>query len=964
MRCLESKYSGNQHLLSTNQARKAVKKAMEDGSHSWEWTHKKTNGVEFATTVLSTKFKWGNRDLLQGTIRDITERKQSEKELKESEEKYRELAQSSNSIIMKLDRDCNVTFFNKYAQKFFGFSEDEIIGRSAIGTIIPKFESTGRNLEILIEKLFDNPEAFADNENENICKNGERVWIAWRNKSTYDGDGKLSSLLCTGYDITERKRAQAALKESEEKVTKAFHTSPVIMGISDLNTGEYTEVNQIFYDKLGFTTKEVIGVNAANVIRMDGKFRKRIVAKLQKQGSVLNEETIIYNKNGAALTVLLSAEIIELKNKKYIFTSALDISERKKVENALAKAHDELENKVKKRTSELEIMNQELRKSQYLLRRIIDSIEGEVFVKDTNGKYQLVNKSFGKSFGVETNSVLGKDDFFISPPEVAAQLQERDKRIMASKIAEKAEESGIVKGKLLTYLSHKAPLINENGEVFGICGIAFDITQQKAIEEELRMSKEEAEKANKAKSDFLSTMSHELRTPLNAILGYSQLFQRDSKLNNQQREDIKIINHSGKHLLDLINDILELSKIESGKNKLTENDFKLTNIASMLKNSFSLRAKEKGLKLNINFDPDTPEYIKTDEGKFRQILFNLISNAVKFTESGNIQVGIKSNVDTTKKTYLEVIVKDTGPGISANEIDKLFYAFEQTSVGEQKKEGTGLGLAISRKYAQMLGGDLTVDSKLGAGSTFTVKIAVEVLEQEQISRLTSEMTERKVLKIKSDEKLYKILVVDDDLGSRDLLKRLLDLVGFQVKTAENGKEGFNHFLSWQPDLILMDMRMPVMDGYETTCRIKNSNAETIPPIIALTASAFKEDRTQILAAGCDDIHRKPFQEYMLLESIGNLLGIKFDYENKSDHSTDQLYQKNETWNLTPASFLHLSSELRMELKTCALTLNQPKMMEMVNKIDDPNQEDLVIKMKELINDYEYEKIIKLISEQD
>jgi PAS domain S-box-containing protein len=340
-------------LLSANQARKFVDKAMQDGSHSWEWTHKKTNEVEFAATVLATKFKWGNRDLLQSTIRDITERKQSEKELKESEEKYRELAQSSNSIIMKLDRDYNVIFFNKYAQDFFGFSEDEIFGRSAIGTIIPKFESTGRNLEILIEELFDNPEAFADNENENICKNGERVWIAWRNKSTYNGDGKLSSLLCTGYDITKRKRAEAALKESEEKVTKAFHTSPVIMGISDLSTGEYTEVNQIFYDKLGFTPKEVIGVKAANVIHMDSKFRKRIVAKLQKQGSVLNEETIIYNKNGAALTVLLSAEIIELKNKKYIFTSALDISERKNAEEELKRAHAELELRVKERTDEL-----------------------------------------------------------------------------------------------------------------------------------------------------------------------------------------------------------------------------------------------------------------------------------------------------------------------------------------------------------------------------------------------------------------------------------------------------------------------------------------------------------------------------------------------------------------------------------------------------------------------------------
>lgn len=430
----------------------------------------------------------------------------------------------------------------------------------------------------------------------------------------------------------------------------------------------------------------------------------------------------------------------------------------------------------------------------------------------------------------------------------------------------------------------------------------FTRTQQQA--EELKLAKEAADAANCAKSEFLANMSHELRTPLNAILGFTQLMRRSS-LSNEQRESIDIINRSGEHLLALINDILEMSKIESGRIVLNESSFNLHQLLDGLEVMVRLKAELKRLQLVFDRKPDIPAYIKTDEKKLRQVLLNLLSNAIKFTQAGSVTLQVtvgninKQQPDLTPRDLnrhmLTFAVQDTGSGVAPNELEKLFAAFEQTQTGLNHREGTGLGLSISQTYVRLLGGEITVDSELGRGSTFTFAIPVEVVDALHDS--PPQTLSSYVVGLASGQPAYRILVVEDKPASRLLLVKLLRSLGFKVQEAENGIEAIDIWQRWHPHLIWMDMQMPVMNGYTATSHIKQMAArqadkdnqpvigQEVPPlpkIIALTASAFEEQRREVLACGCDDFVRKPFREQEIFLKLAEHLGVKYRYESTPD----------------------------------------------------------------------------------
>ncbi len=395
-----------------------------------------------------------------------------------------------------------------------------------------------------------------------------------------------------------------------------------------------------------------------------------------------------------------------------------------------------------------------------------------------------------------------------------------------------------------------------------------------------------ADAANRAKSEFLANMSHELRTPLNAILGFTQLMSRDNDLHQEHQQNLGIINRAGEHLLSLINDILEMSKIEAGQSNLNISSFDLISLLNTLKEMLQFRATAKGLMLSFEYESNIPQYIQSDAGKLRQVLLNLLGNAIKFTINGSVTLRVF--LRQANPEYLTFEVTDTGPGISPEEIELVFEAFGQTETG-RTQQGTGLGLTISRKYVKMMGGDITVNSILGAGSTFTFYTQILPVIASDIS--TNPLTNR-IIGLAPQQPTYRIIVVDDAEDSRIFIVKLLTLIGFTVKEAVNGKEAISIWNEWQPNLILMDLRMPTMDGYAATREIKlrdlqkHSSPLNRTIIIALTANVFSEQRNAILQAGCDDFINKPFREEFLLEKIKQHLKVKYIYQDATSHNED------------------------------------------------------------------------------
>ncbi|MFM6182991.1 MAG: hybrid sensor histidine kinase/response regulator [Dolichospermum sp.] len=454
-------------------------------------------------------------------------------------------------------------------------------------------------------------------------------------------------------------------------------------------------------------------------------------------------------------------------------------------------------------------------------------------------------------------------------------------------------------------------------------------------------------------------MSHELRSPLNSILGFSQLMLRSDNLPIDQYQNISIIYHSGEYLLTLINNVLDLSKIEAGKGTFYPTDFDLYKLLDDLEYMLHLKATNKGLNLRFEKSKNVPRYIFTDGVKLRQVLTNLITNSLKFTHEGEIILTINNSSEKTVDIFtLDFQIRDTGIGIAESELPKLFTAFSQTKSGRDSQEGTGLGLAISKQFVKLMGGDIYVESELGKGTIFRFYIQVK------LGKINSNLVEEysQVLGLAPDQPRYKLLTVDDKAINRQLLIKLLEPLGFDLKEASNGQEAITIWEDWEPHLIFMDMRMPVMNGYEATKYIKSTIKGKATNIIALTASALEEEKVMVLSTGCDSLIHKPFSQNTIFDALAKHLGVKYIYpEISKDKINDGLapcedYPGNA---LKPEDLKIMSHEWILRLYTGSLEANINLVLPLITEIP-KTQQFLIRSLTQLINQSKFEQIIDLI----
>ena len=440
---------------------------------------------------------------------------------------------------------------------------------------------------------------------------------------------------------------------------------------------------------------------------------------------------------------------------------------------------------------------------------------------------------------------------------------------------------------------------------------------------ELVEARDQAQSSNQAKSTFLANMSHELRTPLNAILGFSALVRGDSGLPEKHRKDLDIVNRSGEHLLTLIDDVLDMAKVEAGRAVVEKTSFHLDNLLHDSVELMRPRADEKGLRLVLEKSPVVPRFVRADAGKLRQVLINLLSNAVKYTAQGSVVVSADA-VDSSYGITLILEVADTGIGIAVEDQTRIFDPFVQVgNKGSQK--GTGLGLAITRRFVELMGGRLSLQSTPSHGSVFRIELPVE--EMEKSAKVVSEIGSKRVLRLAAGQTDYRILVVEDKAENWMLLERILHGAGFQVRVAENGERSVELFSSWRPHFIWMDLRLPGISGIEAALRIREKEGGSKVRIVAVTASAFSMQRDAALAAGLDDFVRKPYRVNEIFDCMGRLLGVRYLY-------ADELPASEMGLSLPPGCFDTLPQELREELTNAVVRLDVGRITALIGRVSD------------------------------
>ena len=640
--------------------------------------------------------------------------------------------------------------------------------------------------------------------------------------------------------------------------------------------------------------------------------------------------------------------------------------ERSQAEEALRLAHAELEQRVEERTLELanavkalhaEIAERKrteeaLQEREVLIRHLVQSNIIGIFLWDIKGGINEANDALLQITGYSREDLTTGNLRWeaMTPPEYQSVDAWAVEELRSGGSCTPYEKEFIRKD------GTRVPVLIGGGLIQGSMqnGIAFvlDLSARKQAYAE-RQAREVAEAASQAKSEFLANISHELRSPLNTIIGFSRLVARKPGLSREVQEDMNIILRSGEHLHTLINQVLNLSKIEAGQISLNETGFDLDRLLNELEDMFSVKSRDKGLQLFIKRVHDVPPYVRADLVKLRQVLINLISNAIKFTEKGGVTLELKQQQLSSDECRLLFEVSDTGYGIAPEEMDSIFDAFTQTGAGRQAQDGTGLGLTISRSFVRLMGGDIRINSQVGRGTTVNFDIPVQIVDVSALVAAT-DAEPHQLVALAPGQPIYRILVADDQRTARQLLVRLLAPLGFSVREASNGQEALEVWQTWRPHLIWMDMRMPVLDGREAARRIKNAPEGGDTIIIALTASGFEEERAEMLDAGCDDFLSKPFAEADFFHLMQKHLGLQFAYQEDAILAVAPSSHR-----LEPASLVKLPARLLAILEQALVQLDAVAVDRAIAEIR-MHDFSLADTLQTLTDEFQYDRILHVL----
>jgi PAS domain S-box-containing protein len=615
--------------------------------------------------------------------------------------------------------------------------------------------------------------------------------------------------------------------------------------------------------------------------------------------------------------------------------------------------------------AEQKVLDQRLRDQQFYTRSLIESNIDAIITTAPSGIITDVNKQMEALTGCTRDELIGAPfkNYFTDPAaaEASIKLVLSEKKITNYELTARARD-----GKETVVSYNATTFYDRDRRLQGVFAAARDITERKRLDQVLQeknvelesaksvaeKAKESAEVANRAKSAFLANMSHEIRTPMNAILGFSQLMLRDAGLTLLQNKHLQIINRSGEHLLALINDILEISKIEAGRSTLNPVAFDLNGMLDEIELMFRIRTDEKGLRILVERVGMLPGCVVGDANKLRQVFVNLIGNAVKFTSKGGIsvRVGVKDSAGTALRLVVEV--EDTGAGIAEEEVSKLFRPFEQAASGRKIQTGTGLGLAISREFVRLMGGDISVSSQLGKGSIFRFEINIEA---GRASALAKKAESRRVTGLQPGQPTCRVLIADDKHDNRILLTQMLGRIGFDVREVVNGEQAVQEFTKWHPQIILMDTRMPVLDGYEAIKRIRAKVDGKKVRIVSVTASAFDEDRKKAMENGADDFLGKPFREEVLLEKIKALIGVDYIY---ADEPSALLPEKDHADDVFQERVASLPEALIGQLHDATLSADLDRILDIIQQLEH-HDANVAGKMRSLAENFDYQKVLEM-----
>jgi PAS domain S-box-containing protein len=866
----------------------------------------------------------------QSLVREIAERKRIEQALRESQERTQLQIDRMPLGCILWGPDLRVRSWNPAAEQIFGYPAAEALGRST-GDLVPPAPTTHRMSGQWRRVILSNLESRS--EHENVTKDGRPITCEWTNVPLRDATGKVRGVLSMVQDVTERKQIAAELVRYSEELRDLYNNAPCAYHSLD-EGGRVIEINDTELKWLGYDRSQVVDKMTFDQLLAPSSrdaFR-RDFAWLKLRGSSREVELDMVRRDGTVLPVLLTSTVLRDPAGRFVHarSTAFDRTERRRAEAETRK-----------------------------LRLAVAQSPSAVVITDTTGNIEYVNPTFTRITGYSAEEVLGRNPRVLKSGTQSAEFY----RELWDTVLSGGEWRGELRnkkknGELYWESMSISPIRDETGRITHLVAIKEDATERRQLSEELTRAKNAAEAANRAKSAFLAHMSHEIRTPMNAILGFSQLMLRDRALTSQQREHLSAINRSGEHLLGLISNILEMSKIEAGRASLEAKACDLQTLLDDLDVMFRARAEAKQLSFWLESVGAGPRFVVSDESRLRQILVNLLGNAVKFTREGWVVLRLEVRGDSSQGLRLVAEVEDTGPGIAPSDMTRLFQSFEQTESG-RLAGGTGLGLAISREFARLMGGDLTVESQLGSGTVFRLELGVEPCPAETAQATVADLP---VHRLRPGQAECRILIVDDERENRVLLSRLLTSAGFVTLEAVNGQEAIGALERWKPAAILMDLRMPVMDGYEAIRRVRTSDEKV--PIIAVSASAFDDDRHEAISLGANQFITKPFRAAEVFDCLSALLHV--DYVFGEEASSLRLRGPERPSSRTPErrvwTQLRLPPELAEQIRQATANARWERLVELIDGLA-PEQPEAAAHLRQLADAFEYETLLRLLDGQ-